>query len=70
MQRTVQNTWSILKVVEYLLGNILNNFYGLGRWLSGCGDLKVNSQSGAIRRCGLVGVVLMLEEVRHCGGGI
>jgi hypothetical protein len=26
--------------------------------------------SGSIRRCGLVGVGVVLEEVCHCGGGL
>ena len=40
-----------------------------------CGRLNVtaliNSVSGTIRRCGFVEVgVALLEEVRHCGGGL
>ena len=43
---------------------------------TGCGSLNVIGphnliRSGPIRRCGLIGVgMVLLEEVCHCGGGL
>ena len=60
----------LTKITEMLLG--LSYYLSL-EFISDCNGLKKKwllKLSGTTRRCGLVGVdVILLEDMCHCGGG-